>query len=573
MKYLALVKLLFVQQYKVRSAVATRSGKKRLGSAALYLVLGVCFVPLFVAVAVAMYYMGKVSDGNVYVATFLTLICQSLVLMFGVHAVISNVFVVRDADRLLYLPIRSHVIFLAKLTVAYLNEVITTAVTAIVVLLPFGIGAGAGVAYYLMLLAALVLLPMLPMLAGTFVAMPISALVTLFGKNSAVKTILRIVLYVAIMALYMYAMYSFGFLTGSSGGNNFLDDPEKYIADTIGDFALNLQNVMPYFHSDYMLMQSMLATNFAQWAAGFACALAENAALLGLVFAVSLPFYRKMLASSVEGSGARGKNKNGGYVVKQRGTVREFMLTDLKRTVRDAQIGFQSFAGIIMTPVIVVILYFLMGTADSGETSFLELMQISPLYQMIAPLIILVYMTFLGCSTNVLGLYPISRENKSAFILKSLPVPFSKILLSKVLLATAVMVLSDFVTCILIVALFGVKWYIGIVMLAVMILVGFGAMCLTTLLDLKNPRFGWDNFNQGLKNAKNSWIAMLIALLAGVALTVCSVPFVVVFAILDSVYLTIAMWAVDLGVSAAFAAVSYKIMTGKAAKYFERIEV
>lgn len=571
-KYFALVKLLFVQQYKSRGSSQDGAKKKRSSAAVVYLVLALCFAPVVISVAVAMYYMGKLSDGNVHLATFLILMCQGLVLMFGVHAVISNVFVVKDADRLLYLPVRSHVIFLAKLTVAYLNEVITTAVTVLAVLLPFGLGAGVGFGYYAMLVAALVMLPMLPMLLGSLVAMPISALVTLFGKNSAVKTILRIVLYAVIMSVYMYAMYSFGFFAGSGGGN-ILDDSEAYLSDTVNEFVLGLQGVMPYFHPDYMFAQAMLSSDFVGWLIGFVAAMGENLALLALVFAVSLTFYSRMLSASVEGGGVRNKRSSENISFKTRSAVREFMLTDLRRTVRDAQLGFQSFAGIIMMPIIVVILYFFMGIADSGDASFLELMQISSLYRMIAPIVILVYMTFLGCSTNVLGLYPISRENKSAFILKSLPVPFAKILLSKVLLATAVMVISDFVTCVLIVVLFGLDWYLGVAMLAVMVLIGFGAMCLTTLLDLKNPRFGWENFNQGLKNARNSWIALLTALLSCAALTVCSAPFVAVYAIWNKWYVMLGMWALDLAVAGAFAGVSYKVMQSKAAKYFERIEV
>ncbi len=570
-KYLALVKLLFVQQYKARAVYGTK--KKRAGAIALYIVLAVCFAPVVISVAVAMYYMGKISNGNVYIGTFFTLMCQGLVLMFGVHAIMSNVFIVRDADKLLYLPVRAHVIFLAKLTVAYLNELITTAVTLLVVLLPFALGAHAGVGFYLMLPIALLLIPMLPMLLGTLVAMPLSALVNAFGKNSSVKTVLRILIYAGIMALYMYLMYGFGFLTGSDG--SIMDDPEGFITSVLGDFADRLENVMPYFHPDYMLIVGMLATDIGTWAKGFALSLGENLALFALVLAASLPFYRSMLTLSVEdGASRRKKTGKEQYKLHNYGAVKEFMLNDFRRTIRDAQTGFQSFAGIIMMPLIVVLMYFMLGLTSEGDSSFLDLMRVSDLYQVIAPLVILVYMSFIGVGTNVLGLYPVSRENRAVYILKSLPVPFDKILLSKVLLATAVMSASNLVTCVLIVALFGVKWYYGLAMLAVMLLVGFGAMCVTTVLDLKEPRIGWENFNSGLKNAKNSWIAMLISLLSGVALALVSVPFILLYALFDGGwYFVLLMWLFDLALGVAFAAVAYKVMTSKSAKYFERIEV
>lgn len=571
-KFLSLVRLLFVQQYKARPGTVGNGKKRRVGTAVVYVILAVCFLPLLSSIAVSMYYMGQISQGNVYVGTFLTLMCQGLVLMFGVHTIISNVFVVRDADKLLYLPIRPHTIFLAKLTVAYINEVITTAVTILVVLLPFGIGAGAGFSYYVMMLFALLLIPMLPLLLGSLIAMPFSALIARIGKNSAVRTVLRIVIYVAIMAIYICAIQSLG-RAGSQNGN-LLDNPEIFIEDVIGDFVDKLSLVMPYFHPNYMLMSSMVATTFAGWLVGFVAALGENIALLALVLLVSLPFYRKMLTFSLEeGSGGTRKVNKEQYRIKNKGVVKELMLTDLKRTLRDGQLGFQSFAGIVMMPLIVVILYFFMGMSDGDSTSALKLMSEYPLYQVIAPLVILAYMMFIGLGTNVLGIYPISRENKSAYMLKSLPVAFSKILLAKVLLATAVMVISDFLTCVLIVALLGVSWYYGIALLVTLALVGFGSMCITTLVDLKNPRLGWSNFSQSLKNAKNSWIAMLIGVISVVAIATVSVIFVVWYVLTEAWYVVLMMWLLIFGIATAFATVSYRIMTRKATKYFENIEI
>lgn len=569
-KYLFLVKLLFVQQFKTRDA--GKSKKRRIIRGLLFALLALWFVPLLVSIAVAMYYTGLLSDGNVFVGTFLTLNCQGVVLMFGLHSIISNVFTVKEADQLLYLPVRAHTIFFAKLTVAYLNEMITTAVAVLFVLLPFGIGAGASVAYYFMLLITLTLIPMLPLLIGCIVAMPFSALIAHIGKNSVIKTVLRIVIYLIVLGAYMYAMYSFGFLTGSEGGN-ILDNPELYIRDIVSAFIDRLQPIMPYFHPNYMLMSSMLATTFSGWIVGFVATLGEHIVLLGVVFLVSLPFYRRMLSYSLEESGGSLSKNSKAHKVRNRGVVRELMLSDLKRTVRDSQMGFQSFSGIIMMPIIVVLLYLFMGMSNDGNASFLQLLLLSPYYQVLGPLVLLSYMTFIGLSTNVLGLFPITRENKSVYILKSLPVSFNKILLSKVLLATAVMLISDFVTCLLIVVLMGIKWYYGLTMLATMAFIGFGSMCITTMLDLKYPRFGWLNYDQNLKNSQNSWIAMLIGLLAVVEISLVSVMFIIWYSISGAWYALLLMWILIFGAMLAFAVVSYKIMTSKATKYFDNLDL
>ena len=141
------------------------------------------------------------------------------------------------------------------------------------------------------------------------------------------------------------------------------------------------------------------------------------------------------------------------------------------------------------------------------------------------------------------------------------------------LLATLSMVISNVITCLLIVILFKVQWFYGILMLVTMALLGFGTMCIMTLVDLKNPKLGWTNFNQSLKNAKNSWIAMLVGFLCMIALAAVVAPCAVGWALTDGGwYMTMVMWLLIIGLSAGYAVVSYKVMASRAQRYFEQIE-
>ena len=226
-----------------------------------------------------------------------------------------------------------------------------------------------------------------------------------------------------------------------------------------------------------------------------------------------------------------------------------------------------------MLPVMVVIFYLAFGMSAGEEGKLIDVLKQFELYQIIAPLIFVTYMSMLGITSNIFGLYPISRENKSIYLVKSLPVSFNKYLLSKVILATAVMLISDFLTCLLIVILFGVKWYYGLAMLCVMAMLSFGGMCITTLVDLKSPKLGWTNFNQSLKNAKNSWIGLLIGLVTSLIVGIVGGLFVILWYFTKSGwYVLLIMWLAIIGVCVAFAFVCYKIMTKNAQKYFEAIE-
>ncbi len=569
-KYISLVKLLFVQQYRVKP---TEGKRKRGGTIAAYVVLGICFLPMLIGLAGSMYFLGVLSKGleNVEnIAATLLFVCQGVVLLFGVQTLITNVFSAKDADKLLFLPVNSSAIFAAKLTVAYLNEVITTAVMLIVTLLPFGIGYSAGAGYYLLLIPALILVPLLPMLISSLIAIPLSAVITKFGKNGVVKTLMQVLMFALIMGVYLFGMYELGFIGGSSG-----DVDGSDMASVLLEKLQGIGSAMKYVHSDFTLASAMLGASFGAVALNLLISVAENALLFGLVLALSIPFYRWILSATVEGAGVsrRKKVKSSDLTVKNQGVVRELIFTDIKRVMRDSQMGFQGILSLIMLPIMVVVFYFCFSITSEDGQNIVQMLQGQSLYRGIAPIVFLSYMSLLGMSSNVLGIYPISRENKSIYLVKSLPVSFNKYLLAKVILSTSVMLISDFLMCLLVVVLFGVDWYFGIAMLVVMGALGFGAMCITTLIDLKSPKFGWTNFNQSLKNAKNSWMAMLVGLVVSLIIGVISAVCLVGWYFLNAAwYMLLIMWLLIIGASVGFAAVCYRIMTGSAEKYFNLIE-
>lgn len=569
-RYLSLVKLLFIQQYRVKPQLGKR---KKGGTIAAFVILGLCFLPMLIGLASGMYYLGQVSRGldNVAsIASMLLFLSQGVVLLFGIPTLISNVFTAKDADKLLFLPVRSSTIFAAKLTVVYLNEVITTAVMLLATLLPFGLGLSAGVGYYFMFIFALALIPLLPMLVGSIIAIPLSALIARVGKNGVVKTVLQVLMFLIILVVYAVGMYELGFIgAGDIGDITEETDIAKVLLEKLQDAG----QFTKYIHSNFTLASAMVGLSFGAVALNLLISVAENAFLFGLVLLMAIPFYRWMLSTSVEGEGGSRSNKNGKtseLQVKNQGVLKELIFTDIKRVTRDNQMGFQCVLSLIMLPIMVV-LFYVMFNID-GDVSILDLRD-EPLYQVIAPIVFLAYMSLLGMTSNVLGIYPISRENKSIYIIKSLPLSFNKYLLAKVVLSTSAMLISDTVMCVLVVALFGVKWYYGLLMLVTMALLGFGAMCITTLIDLKSPKLGWTNFNQSLKNAKNSWLAGLVGLVSMIAVGIVAGICIVGYTASNSAwYMVMIMWLLIIGLATGFAIVSYKIMTSKAQQHFDNIE-
>lgn len=564
-KYLSLVRLTFIQQYRVKPSTEKN---KRTGTIVAFVILGICFLPMMVGIAFVSYNLGKLVGADSAVVTVLVTTCQGLVLIFGTPSLFTCVFNGRDADRLLCLPVKSTTLFAAKLTVVYLNEVVTTAAAAIFLLLPYGIGASVSVAFYLMLPLALLLIPVLPLFVGCVVAMPFSALLARLGKNGVVRTVVQIVFFVAVIVFYVWSMSN---MQGGEAEDS--SDFQEILQLAVENFQ-SIGQKLAVLHSNSTLASALVAATLGSFALSLLLTVVENFALFAVVMLIAWPFYRWILSYSLEGDGGSRRHNVVGQPlqVKNKGVVRELVISDLKRTVRNNQMGFQAFAGIVLMPIMIVVFFFAFNSEVEDGVTVIEILKNEALYQIIVSLVIVGYMSMLGIGSNVLGLYPISRENNSLYLLKSLPISFDKILLSKVILSTAVMIVVDFLTIVLSVVLLGVKWYFGILMLATMLLLGFGGMCIMTFVDLKAPKLGWTNFNQSLKNAKNSWLAMLVGFALIIAIALISIGFILWFSATENALAIVVMWAFILGASASFAAVSYKKMAKNASYYFEIIE-
>lgn len=568
-KFLALCSLAFKQQFRVKQSSSDGKGKK-VGTIVLFVVLALVFVPIGVAVFIACLNAGIWVAGaglataqTAAMVGSMILAVQGVTLLFGFSGVISNVFNCKDADKLLYLPVSASTVFLSKFFVTYVSELVTSLLLTAVTLLPFGIGASFGAGYFVLLVLTSLLVPLLPMLVATLIAMPVSLLISKLGKSGFPRTIFNVVLYVALMAVYLAVVQSM-----NDVGNKYGDDLSQLllsITDRIGA-------VLRYIHPDYMLATALVATGFVECAASAGIALAEFCVLAALLFVAARLFYGRLLASSVEGGGtSKRKKKEQTQVNQNGGVVYNLVVSDLKRVLRDPQLGFQAFAGLIVVPVIVIILGFSFNVeGDNGAK--ITLQQMISSYGIYFGIGVAAYLTLLTAGTNVLGLYPLSRENNSLYLLKTFPVPFGNVLFAKVLLATLVMLATDIVTSVLLVFLWGLNPIVALLMSAGLFAFGFGNMCYTTKGDLKSPKIGWSNFQTGLKNAKNSWFAMLLGLASAVIMALAAAGFLVWSVLAPAWYIEYLMWIVVDLVGALYAYIAYRSMNGSAEKLFADIE-
>lgn len=573
--YFALLKILFVQQFRVKDSTKHNStGKKKRrklsSTGVMYIVLAVVFLPILIGVAGGVYVLGRVqgSQNADVTLTLLLLICQALVTFFGVPSVITNVFASKDGDRLLCLPMRASTIFAAKLSVVYINETITSAITILFVLLPFGIGSGLGAAFYLLLPLAIILLPVLPLTLASIIAIPFAFLLRKFSNSGVLKVILQLVLFLSFMVVYMLVISQ---LTGVSSDNMQGTDEMAMLAEFIRQIVEQSQHIVKWILPDSMLAKAMTATSFGTSALNTLGALGLNVVLFGIVLLISVPMYKSSLIGNLENSGRRKRfdvaelRQTG----KSKSLLSQLMICDFKRTMRDGQLGFQMLVNVVLMPLIIVIMAVVFNqTSDGALNDYVN----TQTYQAIVALIMVGYLGSLAGSTNGWGLYAISRERQSFYLLKTLPISVKQLLLSKILLSTIVLTVTSVVAIVIAIFMFNLYWYWAIACVVTMILLQFATTCITTYLDIRKPVLNWTNFKQGLSNSVKSWVAILIAYAEILVVGLFGGGFVVLYTFVPNIWVIIGMWLLLIIVSSLLAFFAFRFVVSKGEKLLDKVE-
>lgn len=560
-KFLSLVGLVLKQQYRIKPSSTDKP--KKGGAIALIVLIALCFCPIIIGVVFFCYAMGQVVPSDAGVVTLLLLANSGVTLLFGLPSVISQVYNGNGNDKLLPLPITSQQLFFAKLFAVYINEATTSSVFVLITLLPFGIGSAASWQYFAMLLPTMLLVPLLPLLLSALLAMPIAIFTARLGKKGVVKNVISLVAFVVVMLVYAFFMQSLGMN----------ESDELAMADLaviISAWLVKIADVMAWMHPLYTLSLTLISTDFISWLGRFALTFVEFAAIFVILYAVVKPFFGKVVSLSLESgsNSVRAYRRSTEHVKGSEGVVRQLVVTDFKRTIRDTQMGFQALASLVACPLVVILLSFASSQTGAEESDLNAITQIPSL----TALVLLVYLLLITGSTNVLGLFPVSRENRAFYLIKTLPIPFEKYLHAKVILSVGLQLIAVLLTAVAAVIFGGIGLLDVLLMMIVQTFFGYGATCITTLVDLKSPKLNWTNFQQSLKNGKNAFVGMAIGFASTLVVGAIGAACFVWYYYCQQIISIVVMWAVLIAVSVAFAYIANKIMISNGARYFEKIE-
>lgn len=545
-KFGTLLKVNLRQLFRARK----NTSKKTMPVWGIYIVLGVVLLPLLAMLFSAFMLAGELLLEPQYApylnaaVTFAITAIELVNVFFGLKSMLGTVYMSNDSDMLLALPVKTVTIFLSKLAVCYIVEFFSTLVMLAATLLPLGIGLSAGAGYFAALIFGAFLIPLISLLAVAILSVPLLLVSNLFRNKGAVGTIIYVLLFGALMALYMWFVVSLGWGTGDFNGAD--------VGAMLDGILESVSSAAAYLYPNVWLSGAFTAATFGGWIGNFALFLLSALVLLGLTVLLSGKIFLWNMRKSQENAGKGAKKTT--YKFAGGNKIPSLLAADFKNMLRTSSLGFYCLTQVVVIPVYVVI--YCLALKDVGGEG-----EMQNLLSMVSRVMLIV----MGPMTCVTAASSVSREGENFYLIKTLPVKPSQYAWAKLIISLifngAAFALSVVFECIFV----KIGIVVGLLDFLTVFCASAGVSAVLVLIDMKNPRLKWTTVQQGLKNNPSSLWGMLVGFVAGGVLTV-----VVVLSALDG--WTFVGQIVNLLLGAGMAAGGVAILLNNCEKYFYAVE-
>ena len=168
---------------------------------------------LTVAVLVVLFTIFRLGVAiNAELVAIVLLCTQAISFFFAVGNVIGTLYLCKDNEMLICLPVTPNQLFVSKVLLIYLREVAVNAMISVPIFVSLAVWGGLGIAFYLSIPILLLLAPILPIVLASVVSIPLMALLRFLKKHA----VLSIVVILVLVATCLWGYTSF---IGQLAGN------------------------------------------------------------------------------------------------------------------------------------------------------------------------------------------------------------------------------------------------------------------------------------------------------------------------------------------------------------------
>lgn len=454
-----------------------------------------------------------------------------VIFLFGIFYVVSVLYHAKDIEILMALPLRPYQILGAKFLTLVVYEYIVESFMLLPILVAFGIKSGANVLYYVYSAVLFFFVPVIALSMAGIIVMIVMRF-TGFGKNKqAFKFVGGIIALVLAIGVNVAIQ---GSVTNIS--------QEQLIAIASGQTSLVsvISNIFPgIIFAANTLIYSSAMSGLVNMFLFILCSVVAALVFVGIGQFV----YLKGVAGVTETSAKRKEITDIGSKTASTPVVKAYVKKEIRLLFRSPIAFLNCVLMNFLWPIILFIPLLSGGGDMSMINEFVSQMDTGLL------LAIIVGASAFVSSVNAITSTAISREGKSLYFTKYIPVPMQNQLAAKVITG---MIISTIGVVFLMIAAVVVGVNIITVLVAFIISIGVVAVSSMAgmLIDVANPKLEWMNEQQAIKQNVNVLFHMLIGILIAaiavvpvlvfhMSIVAASIYNVVVFALLLLIFLNL----------------------------------
>ncbi len=551
--------LLFKTLYRNATAPSqSEKGKKRI-SRSVGAILSIS--PLVIMVAVLMAFLASSLKSIADLSALLTSVLfatQMMVLFLSMASMFSTLYDAKDTPFLQSLPIKPTGVFFAKFALVYVNalklSVVAFLPVAYAVTITFNVANHTMFygAYPLILLVTLVA-PVLPLFVAVLFSMPIAYIGSYFKGKPTLKSVLTIIFYVILMCAYMVVVY---FMNTKGFGQ------EGEVEISQGALS-SLYGVARAIYPDKVLVDFCYGINVGK---NFGISAACVVGMLAVMILLAMAFYKRINVKKSETAVQSSSSKT---TLKQENIVISLVKRDFKSIIRNSTLAMTSLANSLMAPIVIVVMYFITGFKEGNGESMSSLMS-----EMMGIGYVVMYSMIFLAGANLVASLAYTREGKSFFATKSLPIKPIDSIKSKVLLATIVPAVIMIPIMLISLLLFKIGIVSTLLIGVDTMLMVVGINCLNVLFDMKKGNQHWEDVSE-LRNASRGnyyqIISAFMAIIPAVALFLLGLMLSIYAPQLGDIIVKVIFWAVATVISVVVLTIGLCLIKSKGIEYYALI--
>jgi len=426
---------------------------------------------------------------NVELISFVITITQVISFIFAVGYVISDLYLNKDNVLLMVLPVSPNQVFISKMIVLYLKELIMNTLYTCPLLIIVGLSfPGINPLYFVLMPILLVILPLLPLSLAAALSVPLMMVIRFISKRLVIWSTAIFSLVAAGFLLYMKVINLITYVFNS----------EKRQIEAIMEFNEKVLYYGKWNWPSYQLSKGMVNISDTYWFLLFML-------LIVVIFTVGIilvrPFFFKISMGAIEGNAQKvkvGKKRN-----KVHSPFVSLLLKEIKMVFRSPNYLFQYFLYVILMPIIVyaydaVLLPFTKNAIGNKMVIGAHVLIVSVMAML----------------SNIVSASAISREGGAFYIMKVSPTDYltqtgAKIVFNMIFSITMIILTG-------LVSLRFIELKYVLVITPAVIFASLGHMFLSYELDLKKPMVDWYDTNEISKVGGSTFKSILFGL--GIAL-------------------------------------------------------